>query len=90
MSENMVQQSTDDLAAQAKARKGRNAWLAFALVGFVIIVGVTTAIRIQETFSDKCNRLYFTGSMSDAAAEAKCRQEGIGPYRNDEAETVNE
>ena len=35
--------------AKIAAQKRRNVWLALALVAFVVIVGVTTAVRIQET-----------------------------------------
>lgn len=34
---------------ELKARKKRNMWLALALAGFVILVGVTTAVRISQT-----------------------------------------
>jgi len=34
--------------AAIKARKSRNIWLALALVAFVLLMGVGTAIRIQQ------------------------------------------
>lgn len=34
---------------ELRARKRRNLWLAMALAGFVILVGVVTAIRLSET-----------------------------------------
>lgn len=33
---------------EAKARKRRNLWLALALVGFVILVGVITVVRLSQ------------------------------------------
>ncbi len=62
MTEQIIQTgrlSADALAAQ----KRRNAWLALALVGFVILVGITTAIRIQATDFSKNEGFYFSGSL---------------------------
>ena len=36
-------------AAALKARKRRNLWLGLALFGFVILVGVTTMIRLGDS-----------------------------------------
>ena len=63
--------STDDV----RARKRRNLWLALALLGFVILVGVVTAVRVQESFSDPCARMYLSGNMSDAQEDARCREQ---------------
>ena len=57
-----------------KAQKRRNVWLAWALVAFVIIVGVTTAIRIQETDFSGGDRLYFSGYLDEAAKEKSDRE----------------
>ena len=67
---------TDQIDAEAhlKAQKRRNAWLAFALVAFVIVVGVTTALRIQETDFSGGDRLYFSGYMDEAASEKADRE----------------
>ena len=59
---------------QLKAQKRRNVWLAFALVGFVVIVGVSTAIRIQETDFSGGDRLYFSGYLDEAEKEAADRE----------------
>lgn len=75
-----------------KAQKRRNAWLAVALVAFVVIVGVTTAIRIQETDFSGGDRLYFTGYMDEAASEKADRvaQERIAARQAAEAATDTE
>ena len=59
---------------QLKAQKRRNLWLAAALVGFVVIVGVSTAIRIQETDFSGGDRLYFSGYLDEAEKEAADRE----------------
>lgn len=56
------------------AQKRRNMWLAAALVGFVVIVGVTTAVRIQETDFSGGDRLYFSGYLDEAAKEKADRE----------------
>lgn len=61
-------------ALQLKAQKRRNAWLAAALVGFVVIVGVSTAIRIQETDFSGGDRLYFSGYLDEAEKEEADRE----------------
>lgn len=63
-----------DAAAVLKAQKRRNVWLAWALVAFVVIVGVTTAIRIQQTDFSGGDRLYFSGYMDEAAKEKADRE----------------
>ena len=75
-----------------KAQKRRNAWLAVALVAFVVVVGVTTAIRIQETDFSGGDRLYFTGYMDEAASEKADRvaQERIAARQAAEAATAAE
>lgn len=60
--------------AQLKAQKRRNVWLAWALVAFVVIVGLTTAIRIQETDFSGGDRLYFSGYLDEAAKEKADRE----------------
>ena len=75
-----------------KAQNRRNAWLAVALVAFVVIVGVPTAIRIQETDFSGGDRLYFTGYMDEAASEKADRvaQERIAARQAAEAATDTE
>lgn len=63
-----------DEAALMKAQKRRNLWLALALVAFVLIVGVSTALRIQETDFSNGDRLYFSGYMDEAASEKADRE----------------
>ena len=63
-----------DPAAVLKAQKRRNAWLALALVAFVVIVGVTTAVRIQEADFSGGDRMYFSGYLDEAAAEKADRE----------------
>ena len=59
---------------QLQARKRRNVWLALALVGFVVIVGVSSAIRIQEPDFSGGDRLYFSGYLDEAEKEAADRE----------------
>ena len=66
--------SAADPEAVLKAQKRRNAWLAVALVVFVIVVGVTTAVRIQEADFSGGDRLYFSGYLDEAAAEKADRE----------------
>ena len=74
MTEANVELSVEHEAARLKAQKRRNAWLAVSLVAFVVIVGVTTAIRIQETDFSGGDRLYFSGYMDEAAKEQADRE----------------
>ena len=60
--------------ARLKAQKRRNVWLAWSLVAFVVIVGLTTAIRIQETDFSGGDRLYFSGYLDEAAKEKADRE----------------
>ncbi|MCR9269766.1 MAG: hypothetical protein NXH72_07260 [Hyphomonadaceae bacterium] len=60
--------------ARVKAQKRRNVWLAWALVAFVVIVGLTTAIRIQETDFSGGDRLYFSGYLDEAQKEDADRE----------------
>lgn len=69
-----TQANAVDAAAIRQAQKRRNAWLAFALVAFVVIVGVSTALRIQQTDFSGGDRLYFTGYMDEAASEKADRE----------------
>lgn len=57
---------------QLAARKKRNLWLALALVGFVVLVGATTAIRISENGAK--DGMYFSGYMNEAAVEKEERE----------------
>lgn len=63
-----------DATTLKQAQKRRNAWLALALVAFVVIVGVTTAIRIQETDFSGGDRLYFSGYLDEAAKDKANRE----------------
>lgn len=73
MTEQMQADAVDAVAIR-QAQKRRNAWLAFALVAFVVIVGVSTALRIQQTDFSGGDRLYFTGYMDEAASEKADRE----------------
>ena len=64
----------DHAGQMRQAQKQRNLWLAWALVAFVVIVGVTTAIRIQQTDFSRGDRLYFSGYYDEASVEAEKRQ----------------
>lgn len=81
-----------DTQTLLKAQKRRNAWLAVALIAFVVIVGVTTAIRIQETDFSGGDRLYFSGYMDEAASEKADRvaQERIAARQAAEAAAATE
>ena len=70
-SEQPEEQSAD---ARLQAQKRRNVWLAWSLVAFVVIVGVSTAIRIQETDFSGGDRLYFSGYLDEAAKEQADRE----------------
>lgn len=61
-----LQYTEEQLAAQ----KRRNRWLALALVTFVILVGTTTAIRLQSVDLSKSEGLYFDGSMDPGSGSA--------------------
>lgn len=62
-----------ELSPEAKAaRKKRNIWLAAALLGFVLLVGATTAIRISEAGAK--DGMYFSGYMNEAAVEKEKRE----------------
>jgi len=50
-------------AAERAAQKKRNVWLALALLAFVVLVGVTTVIRIQGTDYSKSDGFYFDGKL---------------------------
>ena len=69
-----VSQPEVDTAAILKAQKRRNVWLAWALVAFVVIIGVTTAIRIQQTDFSGGDRLYFSGYLDEAAKDKRDRE----------------
>lgn len=69
-----VSQPEVDAAAILKAQKRRNVWLAWALVAFVVIIGVTTAIRIQQTDFSGGDRLYFSGYLDEAAKDKRDRE----------------
>lgn len=73
MSESVSQPNPDE-ADILKAQKRRNVWLAWALVAFVIIVGVTTAIRIQQTDFSGGDRLYFSGYLDEAEKDKRDRE----------------
>ena len=91
-----VAEPTTDPQAVLNAQKRRNVWLAWALVAFVVIVGVTTAIRIQEADFSGGDRLYFSGYLDEAAKEkadreAIARAEALAAERESEQnEPVND
>ena len=60
--------------ARLQAQKRRNVWLAWSLVAFVVIVGVTTSIRIQQTDFSGGDRLYFSGYLDEAAKDKRDRE----------------
>jgi len=84
------QATIPDADARLKAQKRRNAWLALALVAFVLIVGVSTALRIQETDFSGGDRLYFSGYMDEAASEKADReaQKRIAERQAEQAEAA--
>ena len=53
---------------QIAAQKSRNRWLALALVAFVVLVGVTTIIRLQSADLSADGGFYFDGSMDPREA----------------------
>jgi len=73
-----------------KAQQRRNIWLAVALIAFVAIVGVSTAIRIQQVDFSNGDRLYFSGYLDEAASEQADReaQARIAARQAAEAEAV--
>lgn len=58
------QRSVEELAAQKK----RNIWLAFALVAFVVLVGVSSAIRVQSVDFSKSDGFYLDGKAQTRKA----------------------
>lgn len=74
-----------DASLQLKAQKRRNLWLALALVAFVVTVGVTTAVRIQETDFSGGDRLYFSGYLDEVEKE-KADREAVERYEAMRAE----
>lgn len=54
-----VRRSPEEIVAQKK----RNVWLALALVGFILLVGITSAIRIQGTDFSKSEGFYNSGAL---------------------------
>jgi len=67
-------QTEPDAEAILKAQKRRNVWLAWALVAFVVIVGVSTVIRLQQSDFGGSDRLYFSGYLDEAAKEKRDRE----------------
>lgn len=63
-----------DREAFLKAQKRRNMWLGWALFAFVVIVGVTTAIRLKQSDFGGSDRLYFSGYLDEAAKEQRDRE----------------
>ncbi|MEO0549901.1 MAG: hypothetical protein AAFZ91_08260 [Pseudomonadota bacterium] len=55
---------------QLTAQKRRNRWLALALIAFVVLVGTTTALRLQSVDLSKSEGLYFDGSMDPGAGSS--------------------
>ncbi|MEC7288919.1 MAG: hypothetical protein VXW22_02325 [Pseudomonadota bacterium] len=74
MSETEPQPPQIDREAFLKAQKRRNMWLGWALFAFVVIVGVTTAIRLQQSDFGGSDRLYFSGYLDEAAKEKRDRE----------------
>lgn len=50
-------------AEQIAARKKRNIWLALALLAFVILVGITSVIRIQDVDYSKSDGFYLDAAI---------------------------
>ena len=54
-----------------KAQKRRNMWLALALITFVVLMGVGTAIRISEgAGTDACEGALYWDMSSNSCTEA--------------------
>lgn len=52
------------------ARKGRNMWLGLALLGFVVLMGVGTALRISQGAGTKPGQsLYWNMTPGDSGAQ---------------------
>ncbi|MCF6328436.1 MAG: hypothetical protein L3J02_01360 [Henriciella sp.] len=58
--------SPEEFAAQKK----RNIWLAFALVAFVALVGITSAIRISNSDFSKTGGFYLKASPDKGGASS--------------------
>ncbi len=56
--------------AELAAQKKRNVWLAFALVTFVALVGVTSAIRISNSDFSKNGGFYLKASPDKGGASS--------------------
>ena len=61
----LTQRSPEEVAAQ----KGRNRWLGLALFVFVVLVGVTTTVRLQSANLGVDGGFYFDGSMDAGVSD---------------------
>jgi len=61
---NVAGRSPEDIAAQKK----RNIWLALALIAFVALVGLTSAIRISNTDFSKTDGFYSKAAIDKGGA----------------------
>lgn len=61
-----VPQLSDEAIA---ARKKRNIWLALALLVFVVLVGITSMIRIQSVDYSKSDGFYMDGAIPNKNTE---------------------
>jgi hypothetical protein len=60
------------------AQKRRNMWLGLALLGFVVLVGLTTAVRLSGSDSRKAE-FYYNMKSTSAPDEAPALPPGMTP-----------
>ncbi len=61
------------------AQKKRNIWLALALVAFVALVGITSAIRISNTDFSKTDGFYSKAAIDNGGASSPASNPASGP-----------
>ncbi|MEQ9315652.1 MAG: hypothetical protein RLN72_07355 [Henriciella sp.] len=65
----MADPEPHDDAARRAAQKRRNLWLGLALFGFVVIVGLTTVIRLGDADLGPDGGLYWHNPPQDNTSE---------------------
>ena len=60
------------------AQKRRNLWLGLALLGFVVLVGLTTFVRLKNSTPSEVGFYYHNG-QSDESTEAPALPPGMSP-----------
>ena len=79
----MSEPSTLSVAARSQeeiaAQKKRNIWLALALVAFVALVGITSAIRISQSDLSKTEGFYSKAALDKGGTSTPAREPANSP-----------